>query len=134
MEKELIILPLVGMIIGFLTNWVAIKLLFWPRKKILGFQGVIPKRKEKIAEAIAENSLNFLPKKIDDLVKVPYLGKKISEGIKKGVSLKVSQTDDKELQRIIEKTVKKELRFIIFSGAFLGFIVGIIQYFILKII
>lgn len=134
MDIELIILPLTGMIIGFFTNWIAIKLLFWPKKRSLGFQGVIPKRKEKIAEIIAENSLKFLPKKIDNLVKIPYFGKKITNSIKKEISKKVHDMDDSELQEIIEKTAKKELRFITFSGAVLGFVVGLIQYFILKII
>ncbi len=131
---NLIVLPLTGMVIGYLTNWIAIKLLFWPRKKTFGFQGVVPKRKEKIAETIAENSLKFLPKKIDTLVKVPYIGKKITNSIKKEIAKKVHQMDDSELQKIIENTSKKELRFITFSGAVLGFIIGIIQFLILELI
>jgi uncharacterized membrane protein YheB (UPF0754 family) len=134
MDAKLIILPLTGLVIGFFTNWLAIKFLFLPRKKILGIQGVIPKRKEKIAEAIAESSLRVLPKKIDDLTKVPYIGAKIKNYIKKEVSLKVKKINNKDLQKIIEETAKKELRFIQFSGAVLGFIIGIIQYLILEII
>ena len=134
MNTKLIILPLTGLIIGFFTNWVAIKFLFWPRKKVMGIQGVIPKRKEKIAEAIAESSLRILPKRLDDLTKVPYIGEKIKNLIKKEVSLKVKKIDNKELQKIIEQTAKKELRFIQFSGAVLGFIIGLIQFLILEII
>lgn len=41
--------PLIGGFIGWLTNWVAIKMLFYPRepKKILfvTFQGIFPKTK-----------------------------------------------------------------------------------------
>lgn len=134
MNKELILLPLTGMIIGFMTNWLAIKLLFWPSKKTLGFQGVIPKRKEKIAETIAENSLKLLPNKIDKLSKTPYIGKKLTNYIRKEIALKIKTMDNDELQKIIENTAKKEFIFITFSGALLGFLVGLVQYFVLKII
>ena len=102
-----IILPLTGALIGYLTNFLALKLLFHPRTKTLGFQGVIPKNKRLISEKIAETSLNLLPKKLDELIKVPYFGKKIREYIKKEIALKVSELNDKELQRIIENTVKR---------------------------
>ncbi len=49
--------PIIGAFIGYLTNYVAIKLLFRPHKpiSILGFtiQGLIPKRREEIARSIA---------------------------------------------------------------------------------
>ena len=131
---NLIVLPLTGMTIGLFTNWLAIRLLFLPRKKTFGIQGVIPKRKEKIAEAIAESSLHFLPKKIDSLVKVPYIGRRIVDYIKKEVAGKVKEMDDKKLHEIIEKTIKKELRFITFSGAVIGFLIGLIQFFILELV
>ena len=35
--------------LGFITNFIAIKLLFHPRKKILGVQGLLPKRQADIA-------------------------------------------------------------------------------------
>jgi len=132
--KNFIILPIIGMLIGFTTNWLAIKLLFWPKKKILGIQGVIPKRKNKIAEKIAESSLKFLPSKIEKLTKVPYIGQKMINYIKKEIAKKVNQMENKQIQEIIEKAAKKELKFIEFSGAVLGFIVGLIQALIFQFI
>lgn len=129
-----IVLPTTGLIIGYFTNWVAIKMLFHPKKKFLGFQGVIPRRKEKIAESIAESALNFLPTSIEKLLKIPFVGKKLLNYIKKEISKKVKEMDEKELQRIIEQTAKKELKFIEFLGGFLGFLIGIIQAIILSII
>jgi len=131
---NLIILPLTGLIIGFFTNWLAIKLLFIPRKPILGIQGVIPKRKQKIAEKIAESSLKLLPTKLEKLTKFPYIGEKISNYIKKEVSEKVKSLNNQELQQIIENTAKKELSFIVILGAILGFIIGLIQFLILELI
>jgi uncharacterized membrane protein YheB (UPF0754 family) len=45
-----IVFPLVGAFLGFITNFIAIKLLFRPRKRLLGIQGLLPKRKAEIAE------------------------------------------------------------------------------------
>jgi len=131
--KPFIILILTGMIIGWLTNWVAIKLLFSPKKPIFGIQGVIPKRKEKIAEKIAEASLSFLPNKIEQLTKIPIIGNKISDYIKSEIAKKVHETDNQKLQEIIQNTAKKELRFIQISGAVLGGIIGLIQGLILLV-
>src|SRR5690554_6310986 len=53
-----IVLVIIGGFIGWLTNKVAIKMLFRPINphKILGitFQGVFPRRKDKIAASLAE--------------------------------------------------------------------------------
>ena len=49
-----IVYPLVGTFLGFITNFIAIKLLFRPRKKILGIQGLLPKRKMEIAQKAGE--------------------------------------------------------------------------------
>jgi len=46
---RLVFLPFIGAFVGFITNYIAIKLLFWPKKKILGVQGLLPKRKAEIA-------------------------------------------------------------------------------------
>jgi len=104
-----IVLSITGALIGWLTNLIAINFLFRPNKKILGIQGVIPKRKKILSEKIAEASLNFLPKKIENLTKIPFIGNQIINYL------------------------KKELRFIETSGAVLGFIIGLIQALILSI-
>jgi uncharacterized membrane protein YheB (UPF0754 family) len=132
-QNPYIILPLTGAVIGYLTNFLALKFLFYPRKKTLGIQGLIPKRKESLSQKIAEASLEFLPKKIEDLVKIPIIGDKITSYITKEVKDKIHSTDDKKIQEIIENVAKKELRFIELSGAILGFVIGIIQAFILSL-
>lgn len=60
-------IPLIGAFIGWLTNWLAIKMLFYPRqpKKILfiTFQGIFPKNKERIAtklgNVVQRDLINF---------------------------------------------------------------------------
>jgi uncharacterized membrane protein YheB (UPF0754 family) len=57
MDLRYVLPPLVGAVIGWLTNYVAIKLLFRPHapRNILGlkFQGLIPKRRQEIARGMA---------------------------------------------------------------------------------
>lgn len=54
----IILVPLISAFIGWITNWVAIKMLFHPRepKKILGitFYGIFPKRQQQFAEKLGK--------------------------------------------------------------------------------
>jgi len=54
----LLIIPLISAFIGWVTNWVAIKMLFHPRepKKVLGitFHGIFPKRQQQFAEKLGK--------------------------------------------------------------------------------
>lgn len=61
MYWKLLLPPILGAFIGYITNWLAIKMLFRPfePKYIFGFKipftpGLIPKRRKEIAEAIAK--------------------------------------------------------------------------------
>ncbi len=67
MDYTVIIRPLIGAVIGYVTNYIAVKMLFRPLKPItigkftLPFTpGVIPKNKERIANAIGETISNHL--------------------------------------------------------------------------
>ena len=57
---KFIVYPLVGSLLGFITNFIAIKLLFRPKKKTLGIQGLLPKRKSEIAERAGEIINDYL--------------------------------------------------------------------------
>jgi uncharacterized membrane protein YheB (UPF0754 family) len=58
MNYWLFIIPIISAFIGWVTNWIAIKMLFHPRqpKKILGitFQGIFPKRQQQFAEKLGK--------------------------------------------------------------------------------
>jgi uncharacterized membrane protein YheB (UPF0754 family) len=49
-----IVYPFIGAFVGFVTNYIAIKLLFWPKRRVLGVQGLLPKRKPEIAKRAGE--------------------------------------------------------------------------------
>jgi uncharacterized membrane protein YheB (UPF0754 family) len=57
MKELLFALPVIGALIGWFTNWVAVKMLFHPKQPIrLGFvtiQGIFPKRQQAFAEKLS---------------------------------------------------------------------------------
>ncbi len=57
MPWSLLLLPVVGAAIGWFTNYLAVKMLFRPRQplRLLGIstQGLIPRRREELAQSIA---------------------------------------------------------------------------------
>ena len=58
MNYWLILIPVISAFIGWVTNWVAIKMLFHPRNpvNVLGIriQGIFPKRQEQFAEKLGK--------------------------------------------------------------------------------
>ena len=137
---KIILLGLIGAFIGYITNMVAIKLLFRPveEKKVLflKFQGLLPKRRSEIANNIGEvvdkellNS-DVLIEKIGlngmmaTMIK-SYLEKKVD--FKEIVEEKINEMDVLEIERIIIGLAKKELRHIEIMGGVLGFMIGILQ-------
>lgn len=57
---QYIIYPITGGFLGFITNWVAITLLFRPKKKVFGIQGLLEKRKKTIAKKAASVIREYL--------------------------------------------------------------------------
>jgi len=67
MNYWLLVIPVISAFIGWVTNWVAIKMLFHPKQpvNILGFtvQGIFPKRQDqfaaKLGKLVGEELLSF---------------------------------------------------------------------------
>jgi uncharacterized membrane protein YheB (UPF0754 family) len=80
-------LPTVGGAIGWATNWVAIKMLFYPRQPRFGLHGLLPKRQQDLASSIGEvvgNELvpaDDLLKGLDGLDLTPHLGELLDQAI-----------------------------------------------------
>ena len=130
-ETKIILIPIIGAIIGLITNWIAIKMLFHPRKKIFGIQGVIPKRKKDIAKRIGDISPIILPQSFDKIKDIHFLGEtlhsKLIDYFKQGVRSKIESLDNDELEKVVMQTAKKELNFIVWAGGIIGFLIGCIQ-------
>lgn len=58
MNYQLIALPVISAFIGYITNVVAVRLLFWPREPLnfglFSLQGILPKRQEQIASSVGQ--------------------------------------------------------------------------------
>ncbi len=127
MLKIYLISIIAGFVIGFLTNWLAVLSLFRPRKKFLGFQGLIPKYKKEISEKISENAHVILPDTFKKILKIPFLGEKLQTFFKNSVAKEIEKMSDDELEKIIKNVADKELKFIEILGGIIGMIVGLLQ-------
>ena len=178
---------------GWVTTWIAIKMLFHPRRpiKILGFtlQGIIPKNQQLIAQKLGQvvskellsfdeierkitspDNLqklkpeieahidNFLRNKLKDVFPMlamligdktinqlkeafivelenlfpvlmkNYMNKLQSDlDLEKIVTEKIAGFSAEKLEDMLDQITKKEFKFLEFSGAFFGLLIGIIQ-------
>lgn len=107
MNYSIIIRPLIGATIGYVTNWIAIKMMFRPLKPVkigkftLPFTpGIIPKNKERIAEAIGQSiSKNLLT---EETIKSALLSEETKKRLREKIidtlnSLSEDDTTSKEL-------------------------------------
>ena len=115
MDYSIIIRPLIGAGIGYITNWIAVKMMFRPLKPIkigkitLPFTpGIIPKNQPRLAEAIGNTVANSLLTE-DDLKKVL-----LSDDVKKYITSTfnnylISQNENKEpIKKIICNYIEEE--------------------------
>ena len=90
-------LPLVGAFVGYCTNWLAVRMLFRPRKpvKLLFFtiQGLIPRKRKDVAETVAHLVENYLLKTED-------VGRLVNDPL---IALKLRERLDKKLAVLIEE-------------------------------
>lgn len=93
------LLPVIAALIGWATNFLAIKMLFHPQdpKKIMGitFQGVFPKRQKQIAEKLGELVAN-------ELFSIKDVALKIEELSTRPEALE-------EVGKRIDKTIREKL-------------------------
>tara|TARA_B100000959_G_scaffold280566_2_gene342636 strand:+ start:1515 stop:2123 length:609 start_codon:yes stop_codon:yes gene_type:complete len=95
MNEFLFALPIIGALIGWLTNWVAVKMLFHPRKPLrLGIatvQGIFPKRQRALAEKLGVIvstelfSMQEVTAKLQQKVESKEVVDKIRDGIRHAI-------------------------------------------------
>ena len=99
--KQLLIMIFISATIGWITNWVAIKMLFRPHKEInfglFKIQGLIPKRKAEIGSGIAniiQNELISVKDVISNIDREEFskrLDSSIDEVLEKNLKAKVKE-------------------------------------------
>ncbi|QGT99722.1 hypothetical protein SYNTR_1129 [Candidatus Syntrophocurvum alkaliphilum] len=122
MQYQLLAIPLISAFIGYLTNVVAIKLLFWPQNPInilgLKIQGLLPTRRADIAIKIGELVESELLSLNDviDRANTPELQEKLIEKIIDLIKLRVNANLPKFLPtrinnyilELLEKVMRQE--------------------------
>lgn len=109
-----IIMPLIGALIGWITNVVAIKMLFWPKKPIgipglpWKFIGLLPKRHEELAVSIGQTvERDLLP--MDDII--DYIENSgFQEHLVETIVFHVDKRIQNKLPRLIPENLKELLR------------------------
>ncbi len=82
-----VMLPVVGGLIGWMTNLLAIRMLFHPRKSVMGLQGLLPRRQKELAASVGDvvgNELvpaDELLRGLDDVDLTPHLSELLDEAI-----------------------------------------------------
>ena len=108
MDYSIIIRPLIGAGIGYITNWIAVKMMFRPLHPIkigkftLPFTpGIIPKNQPKLAESIGNTISNNLL--TDDDLKNVLLSDEIKNHISSSISnyLNSSNENQKSIQDLV---------------------------------
>jgi len=95
-------LPVVGAVVGFVTNWLAVRMLFRPRRRVLGLQGLIPKRRAEIASKIASTVERELvrPSDVEAMLSDPELHaaaeKEIDQRVREFLARRISARDLQE--------------------------------------
>jgi uncharacterized membrane protein YheB (UPF0754 family) len=195
-----IFIPVVSALIGWITNWVAVKMLFKPKNpwKLFGMtiQGIFPRHQldiaDKIGRMVADELLSvkdirekvsstdqlselkgMMEKKIDEYLHVTFpsqypitavvFGEKRRNKLRAEllvemekaapeiihaymdrveesfdvaalISEKVAALDVDKLENLIFKILEKELAFIEWIGALMGFAIGILQVLVTELI
>ena len=94
----LISIPLVAAAVGWLTNWIAIEMTFWPIEFVgfkrwrLGWQGIIPAKSGKMAGIMVDNSLARLAS-LSELFR-QLEPERIAEHISRNISLRLEEYID----------------------------------------
>ncbi|MDD3268471.1 MAG: DUF445 family protein [Syntrophomonadaceae bacterium] len=134
MSIKLIIIPLISALIGYFTNVVAIKLLFWPQQpinfRIFQLHGLLPKRQANIASSIGElveNQLLSMDELIDK-IDTPEINNKITIKLSKIlkdrlytllpsiIPARVTQVIGENLDKILRQEAPQLIKQVISSG------------------
>lgn len=115
MILKLIAGPLIGMVIGYFTNWLAVKMLFRPRsakyiagKRLPFTPGVIPRGKERIAESIRDIINEQLL--TEEAVAQHLTSEEITDSVRQAISkfMKERLADDRTLREYFSGAAGEE--------------------------
>lgn len=80
MLQRFVISGITGAAIGYFTNFIAIRMLFYPKRKILGIQGLLPKYRQNFARKTVDFLMNFVD--AEDILRQVALNRSLSKTVK----------------------------------------------------
>lgn len=166
-RMDIIINIFVGALIGYITNFIAIKMIFRPYNSIylLGYRlpftpGLIHLRKKEIAEKVGdivkddllkEDKLKVITqekvedyltsKQIKDKSLIKFfstIGNNLLDKFLKHLNIKqmvyqeITKLDTKQIENMVLKVSKKELKYIQYLGGIIGGTIGLLNHIIFK--
>ena len=116
----MVLIPVIGALIGYCTNVIALRMLFWPREPVIllgiKLQGLLPRRQAEIAQqlgALVENEL-MLVDQLMDKINTPEMQERIIGRLVETVELRLYELLPKlvpsRVTRMILDAVEKILR------------------------
>ena len=122
----IILLPLVGAIIGWCTNWLAVKMIFRPRKPIglpgIRLMGLLPRRREELAENVARTvekellSVQGICQSLESREKAALAGAKGRIGRNVKLAAATGSARKGKLDGVSEKGFELTMTFVIVAG------------------
>ncbi|MCC6572731.1 MAG: DUF445 family protein [Planctomycetes bacterium] len=132
-------------LVGFFTNWVAIKMLFHPRVKFMGIQGVVPSRRVELAKSVAATmeehlisadrmhkllvesgavarTLETLSKRLPELLSDPHARAAAQNEVRRGIQTGI-ETISEDARAALKKKLRSNITALI-SGATAGMTLG----------
>ena len=117
---QMVLIPVIGALIGYCTNVIALRMLFWPREPVIllgiKLQGLLPRRQAEIAQqlgALVENEL-MLVDQLMDKINTPEMQERIIGRLVETVELRLYELLPKlvpsRVTRMILDAVEKILR------------------------
>lgn len=116
MDWKLIAVPVIGAIIGYATNWIAVKMLFRPHKEVRVFgwklpftPGVIPKGQGRLARAVGrvvEEQL-LTPKVLEEELLAEDKKQRIKEMV--GDWIEEQKKSEETIKCVAEKVISEEI-------------------------
>ena len=115
MNIQIFIPPLIGGVIGYITNDIAIKMLFHPRKAIyigkwkLPFTpGLIPKERERVAKSVGKTIGSRLLD--EETLQNVFTSDEMTEKIRKGLTdfIESNRNNEKTVEEILSDTISPE--------------------------
>lgn len=115
MGIEIIAGPLIGAVIGYCTNYIAVKMLFRPLKPVKVFgktlpftPGIIPKRKDQLAESVGDAIVNNLL--TEEALEKSLLSREILDKLHDKINIKIAdmEKDDRMIHDVITYYVNED--------------------------